>query len=206
MVSTPYDHIAGQFATLRSALFPLEAEYLSLLLDPLVPGSTILDLGCGTGYPMASFIADRGHQVVGVDGSSAMLALARARLPSHRWVHDLMQQVEFEPGTFAAVVCWDSLFHLPRAHYGPIIRRIHHWLVPGGRFMISSGGQVDDSQEGFTDTMFGHDFYYDSPPPGELVALVESIGFDILRAELCDAPDGDRNKGKWATVAEKQRP
>ncbi len=49
--------------------------------------------------------------------------------------------------------------------------------------------------------MFGQEFFYDSLSPERLVAVIEESGFEILRAEMCDLPDGGRNKGKWATVA-----
>lgn len=203
MIRTPYDQIADRFHALRTTLQPKESEYLSLLLAPLPVGSAILDLGCGTGRPIASYLASQGHQITGVDGSEAMLAIARRLLPGHRWIHAMIEQVEFDE-TFDAVVCWDSLFHLPRGHYEPVIRKIHRWLAPGGRLMVSSGGETDGHPDGFTDTMFGHEFYYDSPSPEGMVAIVKESGFEILRAEMCDPPDGGRNKGKWATVAAKR--
>lgn len=203
MPRTAYDTIADQFSALRTELQPKEIEYLSLLLEPLKAGSTILDLGCGTGHPMASFIASHGHRVVGVDGSEAMLAMARARLPEQRWIHGMIEEVDFEE-TFDAAVCWDSLFHLHRSHHEAVIRKIHRWLVPGGRLMISSGGLVEKHPDGFTDTMFGQEFYYDSLPPAQMVALLEEIGFEILRAEMSNPPDGERDKGKWATVASRK--
>jgi SAM-dependent methyltransferase len=203
MIRAPYDSIADQFAALRTALHPKELEYLSLLLDGLPAGSTILDLGCGTGQPIATHIASLGHHVVGVDGSERMLALARPRLPQHRWIHAMIEEVTFEE-TFAAVVCWDSSFHLPRHHHEPLLQRIHGWLAPGGRLMISSGGLVDERGSGFTHPMFGHEFYYDSLTPDAMVAAIKKAGFDLLRAEMCDPPEGDYNKGKWATVAAKK--
>lgn len=203
MIRAPYDAIAAQFHALRTTLQAGEEACLALLLDPLPADSVILDLGCGTGRPIACFIAGRGHRVVGVDGSAEMLALAREQLPDHRWIHALIEEVEFDE-TFAAVVCWDSLFHLPRALHAPIIGKIHRWLRPGGRLMISSGGQVDEDGGGFTDTMFGHTFYYDSLTPLRMTAVLEETGFTILRAGMCNPPDGDRDKGKWATVAKKR--
>lgn len=200
MIATPYDDIAGQFAAARTRLQPKEAEYLALLLEPLHPASCILDLGCGTGHPIATHLAAGGHRVVGVDGSAAMIARARERLPGHRWIHDLIEHVHLEE-TFDAVVCWDALFHVPRQHWPEVIRKIHGWLRRGGGLMMSSGGVVEPVGKGFTDTMFGHEFYYDSLPPDELVGLLEEVGFDILLAEMCDLPDGGRNRGKWATVA-----
>ncbi len=203
MVSTPYDLIAGQFAAARVRLRADERRYLALILEPLAPGSTILDLGCGTGYPVASHLASLGHRIVGVDGSAAMLAVARGRLPQHRWMHAAIEEVAFDE-TFDAVICWDALFHLPREQWPVVIGRIHEWLRPHGRFMMSSGGVVDPDGHGFTDTMFGHEFYYDSLPPASLATLLDGMGFDILVGEMCDPPDGGRNRGKWATVASRR--
>jgi cyclopropane fatty-acyl-phospholipid synthase-like methyltransferase len=200
MTSTPYDLIAEQFGEGRTDLLPKEVEYLALLLEPLAPGSTILDLGCGTGHPIATFLILNGHRIVGVDGSSAMLAEARKRHPDQRWIHAFMDVVDFDE-TFDAVVCWDSLFHVPRQGWRPMIEKVHRWLRPHGRLMLSSGGLVPSDGEGFTDTMFGHEFYYDSLPPDTLVDTLTRTGFDIVLTEMCDQPDGGRNKGKWATIA-----
>jgi cyclopropane fatty-acyl-phospholipid synthase-like methyltransferase len=203
MISTPYDPIAARFHAARTQFRPKEAGYLALLLDPLAPGSKVLDLGCGTGTPIATEIAAQGHHVVGIDGSEAMLAFARERLPEHRFIHARLEEVELDE-TFDAVVCWDALFHLPRRHHEPVLRKIHRWLVSGGRLMISSGGVVDEDGEGFTDTMFDHEFYYDSLSPRQMVGVIEEVGFEIVLAEMCDLPDGGRGKGKWATVAAKR--
>lgn len=203
MITTAYDQIASEFGAARVRLQPNELKYLTLLLEPLEVGSTILDLGCGTGHPIATHIASHGHRVVGADGSNAMLAAARQRLPGHRWIHNLIEEVEFDEA-FDAVICWDSLFHLPRQRWAVVINKIHRWLRPHGHFMVSSGGTVEPEGCGFTDTMFGHEFYYDSLPPETLVARLGEAGFEILVAEMCDQPDGGRNRGKWATVASRK--
>jgi cyclopropane fatty-acyl-phospholipid synthase-like methyltransferase len=203
VISTPYDRIADQFSAARKTLGAKEAEYLAILLAPLAKGSTVLDLGCGTGTPIARHIAAHGHHVVGVDGSAAMLAIARQTLPDHRWIHELMERVEFD-GTFDGVICWDSLFHLPRQQFQPVLAKVHRWLEPGGRLMVSSGGMVDDNGSGFTDTMFGHEFFYDSLSPQRMSTLLKELGFEILLAEMCDLPDGGRDKGKWATIASRE--
>jgi SAM-dependent methyltransferase len=202
-ITTPYDHISNQFGAARQRLQPKEVEYLPLLIAPLGPNSLILDLGCGTGHPIASHLATLGHRIVGVDGSAAMLAQARTRLPEHRWIHSRIESVEID-AVCDAVVCWDALFHLPRSLWPGVIVNVHRWLRPGGRLMVSSGGVVEPDGDGFTDTMFGHEFYYDSLPPDRMLSLLDETGFDIVLAEMCDPPDGGRNKGKWATVAERR--
>jgi SAM-dependent methyltransferase len=199
MIRTPYDLIAQEWTGLRTRLFPKEVEYLEVILEGMPPGGTVLDLGCGTGHPIATHLAAHGFKVVGVDASAEMLALARARFPEHRWIHEWIENVEFSE-LFDAAICWDALFHLPRVQFAPVIRNLSRWLKPGARLMVSSGGVVDEG-EGFTDTMFGQEFYYDSLPPGEMVSLIENSGFGVLKAEMCNLPDGGRDRGKWATVA-----
>jgi hypothetical protein len=50
--------------------------------------------------------------------------------------------------------------------------------------MVSSGGLVDDNGPGFTDTMFGHEFFYDNLSPHRMVTMIEEIGFDIILGRL----------------------
>lgn len=81
-----YDAIAEQWDRQRTRLSPLEAEVLETVAGSVAPGSTILDLGCGTGRPVASFFAEAGHRIIGVDQSEGMLAFAQQRLPGQQWV------------------------------------------------------------------------------------------------------------------------
>lgn len=117
-------------------------------------------------------------------------------LEAQFWILGVGQDIQLR-----RVVCWDSLFHLARHHFKPVIGNIHRWLKPGGRMMVSSGGVVEDAGSGFTDTMFGHEFFYDSLSPDQMVGTVEEAEFGILVAEMYDQPDGGRNKGKWAIIA-----
>lgn len=196
----PYDRVAREFSAARTTLLPQEQHYLEVLLEPLTTSGVILDLGCGTGQPIASTLVFWGNYIVGVDESSAMLARAQEQLPNEEWICARMQEIEFDR-LFDAVVCWDSLFHLDRKEHAPVLKKIHRWLRPGGRLLVSSGGQVDEAQHSFTDRMFGQEFFYDSFSPEQMLTLLREIGFDILLAEMCNLPDGGRDKGKWATIA-----
>jgi len=198
-ITTPYDSIAGQYDYARVGLQAKELQYLHAVLEGLAPLSTILDLGCGTGRPIATTLADEGHSIVGVDASEAMLALFRQRLPGHRCIHGRIEHVELDD-VFDAVICWDSLFHLPRQHWRGVLRKIYAWLKPCGTLLLSSGGVVEGDY-GFSDTMFGRVFYYDSLPPDILVQLLEDLGFRIAFSEMCELPGPGRNKGKLATIA-----
>jgi len=197
----PYDQIAAEFAKLRNSLWPKEKEYLDLVVEHLKPRDEILDLGCGSGTPIAVYLDKLGFSIYGVDASKELLAIAKKSLPKRHWKLGDMEKLELNR-EYAAVICWDSLFHLPRAEHPKILRNIHCWLQPGGRLMLSSGGIVED-ELGFTDKMFNHEFYYDSLPIEQLTKTLEEIGFEIVLSEMIDLPDGAQNKGKRATIAQK---
>ena len=46
-----------------------EREWLDRFLSYLFPGSTVPDVGCGMGEPIAKYIIDAGFPVVGIDSS-----------------------------------------------------------------------------------------------------------------------------------------
>jgi ubiquinone/menaquinone biosynthesis C-methylase UbiE/DNA-binding transcriptional ArsR family regulator len=72
---------AGQWDRVRAELYGVRADLtpLGALLDP---GSTIGDLGCGSGQTTAA-LAPFVRRVIAIDESSAMLAAARKRVGHH---------------------------------------------------------------------------------------------------------------------------
>jgi SAM-dependent methyltransferase len=55
-------------------------------IDNLTAGARVLDLGCGSGRPVAQHMSQRGLRVTGVDSSRAMISLCRNRLPDQEWI------------------------------------------------------------------------------------------------------------------------
>lgn len=194
-----YNKIAHLWGAARSKFFGREREYIDALLLNVPAGSTILDLGCGTGCPMADYITSLGHHILGVDQSEEMLAIARQNLPNEKWVLSSMEAYEPQTG-YQGALLWDSLFHLPRKKHEPIIRKVVRELPSRGRLMLTVGGSAHPA---FTDFMYGQEFYYDSNTPEETERLLSNLGCSLVIAEYMNLPDGGRNKGRYAIVAEK---
>jgi ubiquinone/menaquinone biosynthesis C-methylase UbiE len=57
-----------------------EKRLLASLLDRLPAGASLLEIGCGTGH-FSRWLGSRGHRVLGLDRSSAMLQAARSLAP-----------------------------------------------------------------------------------------------------------------------------
>lgn len=192
-----YDAIAALWDQQRVRLSAAEARILPMVTVGLPPGALLLDLGCGTGHPVATHFATAGFRIAGIDQSAAMLALAKQRLPGHQW---LLGTIEDFPRLehVAAAIAWDSLFHIPRERHGDILRRVRATLPEGARFALTVGGSEHPA---FTDTMFGRTFFYDSHAPQQTVLLLEACGFRIVHQEYLNQPDGARDKGRLALVA-----
>ncbi len=192
-----YNAIADQWAAARSGFHGREQAYLDALLDGLPTPAQVLDLGCGNGRPMAEYLLSRGHQLTGVDQSVAMLTLARTRFPAARWIESTIEDYASDEH-FDGILCWDALFHIDRAQHQRLLTRFAGLLRGGGRLMLTAGGSAHPA---FTDSIFGHQFFYDSHPPETLLGLLDAAGFDLIVNEFMNLPNGARDKGRVAILA-----
>jgi cyclopropane fatty-acyl-phospholipid synthase-like methyltransferase len=168
----------------------------------LPPRATVLDLGCGTGNPIARHIIDRGFHVVGVDQSQKMLAIAQRVIPEAELIHADMIDVQLTQ-QFAAAILWDSAFHVQREQHERIYRKVAGALEAGGRMLLSVGGEgaesLDSTFAGLTSEMFGATFFYDAFEPQLARQLIETAGFEIELWEV----DDPSSHGHIAVIARK---
>lgn len=86
--------IADQWSRERHASDFHEQPYVDRFLDLIEPGGHLLDLGCGSGRPIARYLHDRGFPLTGVDASPAMLGLARTNCPEAELIMGDMTSIE----------------------------------------------------------------------------------------------------------------
>jgi len=111
------------------------AELLALLPD--AHGRRILDLGCGAGQ-LAHHLATRGAaDVVGVDVSERMLAMAQREFahPRITYTRSAIEHLAFPQARFDLVVSVLALHYVD--DYLGLMRRIADWLTPGGTLVYS---------------------------------------------------------------------
>jgi SAM-dependent methyltransferase len=112
------------------------ADYARSLLERHHPGArSVLELACGTGSILARLRS--GYEVVGVDLSREMLAIARRRLPGVELVCADMSRVHLGR-RFDAVLClYDSINHLLRwRQWEAVFDRAGEHLEPDGVFVF----------------------------------------------------------------------
>ena len=133
-------------------------------LDPCIeaaaemipPLGNILDIGCGTGYPIDVYLSEKGFSVTGIDPSEEMIRIAsRQGLKRAEFHHCGLFEYE-EAAPFDAVIAFDSLFHIAPERQEDIYPKVAGMLKTGGLFLFTHG-RVTGSVTG---TMFGESFSY----------------------------------------------
>ena len=108
------------------------------------PGTSVLDLGCGTGELAAAAVA-RGARVTGVDADPAAVDRAAAAVPDARFAvgdaHDL-GPVDALGGPFAVVAAMQLLTHV--ANPLRVLREASRVAIPGGTLVASVWGREEE--------------------------------------------------------------
>ena len=109
-----------------------------------VSGLRIGELGCGPGFYLAE-LRQRGADVVGVDGSAALLALARARVGAEveLFEHNLERPLTMLDDASLDGVLMALVHHHVDDRIG-LLREIRRALKPGGWLVLSTSHPVAD--------------------------------------------------------------
>jgi ubiquinone/menaquinone biosynthesis C-methylase UbiE len=98
------------------------------------PVGRALDAACGTGRHTARLV-ELGHDVIGVDSTGEMLAIAREKVPAAEFRIGLLEELPVEDASVDLVTCSLALTHV--SDLRPVLREFARVLRPGGRVVIS---------------------------------------------------------------------
>jgi SAM-dependent methyltransferase len=131
------------------------SQNYSALLDALrgARPRRILDLGCGPGRDLVA-LQSLGETVVGLDGCSAFVEMARAH-SGCEVLHQSFFELALPAESFAGVFANASLFHVPRARLPQVLAVLFDALVPGGVLFCSNPRAMADNVEGWSGERYG---------------------------------------------------
>ncbi len=178
-----YDSIAEGFARMRDSFYK-EQKYLDELIKLIPNQSSILDVGCGSGYPIASYLIEKGFVVTGIDGSQKLLDIAQEKCPKMKGILGDVRSVTLTE-KFDAVVEWWCLFHIPKQEHEIMIHRFSKWLKPNGILEFTSG---DAAYEATSSDMLDQELHYYSLDPSEYEKYLKHHNFKIILKES-DQPE-----------------
>lgn len=156
--------------------FLYEKAWLDLFLTLIPAHPTLLDLGCGSGKPIADYLIQQGHTLIGVDSSDVMIAMAQKNFPKQTWVQADMRTVELDQ-KFNAILAWDSFFHLTPDDQRQIFAQFAQFSVTNTALMFTSGPMAGEAMG----DMFGDALYHASLSQDEYRVLLKQYGFNVVK-------------------------
>jgi ubiquinone/menaquinone biosynthesis C-methylase UbiE len=131
--SISFDRIAARYEETRGGL-ERGRRFAAALHEHLAPGSRVVEIGVGTAA-VARPLAELGHDVVGVDISTEMLALGRSRLPGRLARADATALPFADASADAVVAVWAVHVIGDQEALAAAVTRV---LRPGGRLLVVS--------------------------------------------------------------------
>lgn len=172
-----YEKNASAWAHLRMQAQPhLEQSWLDRFLSLTgTAGRNILDLGCGSGQPIAEYLINNACQVTGVDGAPSLIKVARQTFPEQTWIAADMRKLP-ALAKFNGLIAWHSFFHLKPEDQRPMFEAFGHLCLPGAPLMFTSGTSLGEA----IGTFEGQPLYHGSLDAAEYRTLLQGNGFNVI--------------------------
>lgn len=182
MSSSDADNVIDLYQTHAAAWVRLrgdglvEKDWLDACCEALPQGRHVLDIGCGSGRPIAGYLIGKGCRITGIDGAAALVERARESFPDHSWLTADMRTLP-PLGQFGGLIAWHSLFHLRPEDQRPMFATFARLTLPGAALLFTSGTTHGEAIGSFE----GQPLYHGSLDTAEYRNLLEANGFETIR-------------------------
>jgi SAM-dependent methyltransferase len=143
--SNGYEGVAAEFLAGRGRApsTAVGAREVRNWARTLPSGATVIDVGCGSGLPITKVLVGEGLNVYGIDASPSLVNAFRHNFPEIPIACESVQDSLFFNRLFDGVIAWGLIFLLLPEDQKRLIKRVADSLVPGGRFLFTSGTGVE---------------------------------------------------------------
>lgn len=177
-VIATYERVGLAWAKTRNRSL-MEKAWLDRMLAaaPRHAGAVrVLELGCGAGQPIGSYLAERGVNLTGVEPTTSLSQLYAQNIPDAALIKADMRGLQLDQ-KYDAILAWNSFFHLSADDQRAMFAVFSGHATPRAALMFTSGhmageaiGQVGDEP-----------IFHASLDPAEYRELLEKHGFKVLR-------------------------
>lgn len=141
----------------------------------LSPGSTVLDLGCGTGIPISQALIAEGLKVYGVDASPTIATSFQKNFPQMPIACESVEESLFFHRLFDGIICWGLLFLLSEPAQTLLLQKAAKALNTGGKLLFTAPSLTTSWQDvmtGRASISLGAEKYR---------GLLNQLGLDLIR-------------------------
>jgi SAM-dependent methyltransferase len=153
-LSNGYESISAEFlarrGSSRTRSDAIGVKEVREWAKTLPGGSSVIDLGCGPGFPITVVLVEEALQVFGVDAAPSFVSAFQRNLPGTPIVCESVLESTFFHRTFDAVVSIGLMFLFNAEEQHRLIRRFADILVPGGRVLFTSTARPHVWTDGMT--------------------------------------------------------
>ena len=188
IVRAGYDKIAGRYTTEREKFD--NWNELEEFQRTLPEKARVLDVGCGTGVPVARHLTESGCEVVGIDMSKKMVAVAAQNVPEATFMQMNMTELDFPPESFDGLISCYAIIHVPRECHAAIFQAFYSALKPEGTMLVSVACWAWEEVA----TYMGEKMFWSHHDPAVTESLIIEAGFVI---EFGRAVESGDEKHHW---------
>lgn len=171
-----------------------ETPWLERFAIDFTQEAKVLDLGCGTGQPIADWFDARGIAYEGWDFAAPMIQRAQALYPQFEFsINDMMNLAVLD--RYEGILSWDGFFHLDPESQRVLLPRIARALRSGGRLMMTIGPEAGEA----TGQVDGAEVYHASLSPAEYTRRLQLLGFKQVEI----TPEDPATMGRTVLLASK---
>jgi len=160
-MSNGWEAVTNEFIAIREQS-DIGVDVVQAWARNLPNGCAVLDIGCGTGIPVAQALVADGFEIYGVDASPTMVAEFQQRFPKASVACEPVEASAFFDRSFDGIVAIGLIFLLPAAIQRQLIFAVASALNSGGHFLFTSPAQVcewADLMTGRKSRSLGQDAY-----------------------------------------------
>lgn len=151
--SNGYEGIAAEWLARRGScrLAGVGVTEVRKWARTLPPGASVIDVGCGPGFPMTEALVVEGLNVFGVDAAPSFVEAFRRNLPNTPVACEAVQDSKFFDRTFDGLLAWGLIFLLSQEDQRRLIRTFADILAPGGRLLFTSTAKAQVWNDAMTE-------------------------------------------------------
>jgi len=209
-VKAAYDAVANAYDRKFSDELdhkPLDRALLSAVCEMMGHG-TLADVGCGPGH-ISRFLAERHHDVMGLDVSTEMVTVARRRNPAMRFHVASMLSLPMPDEAWNGAISLYSIIHFNAAERLRAFAELFRTLRPSGRLLVAfhvegagfAPGDVNHLREFLGHPVEMEGYFLD---PSTVIGDLTMAGFGVAaRLDREPIPDVEFPSRRCYVLAEK---